>query len=137
MSCARSAAKFASNGPDRCHFQRIPAFTVTTVLDPSSDLTGARIGTLIAFVCDFGVESKHPISGTVYAVDLETNSAFLCIADILVSGGVCFAPSFEHDRCDEMHGLRGRAFICSQGDFHAAEQDVRSVIYFSVSTGFC
>ncbi len=97
----------------------------------------ARIGTLIALVCDFGVESNHLITGTVYAVDLETNSAFLCIADILVGGSVCFAPSFEHDRCIEMHGLRGRAFIRSQGDFHTAKQEVRSSIYFSVSTGFC
>ena len=111
--------------------------TVTTVLDPSSDLAVARIGTLIALVCDFGVDSNHPITGTVYAVDLETNSALLCIADILVSVSVCFAPSFEYDRCNEMHGLCGRAFIFPESDFHAAEQDVRSVIYFSVSTGFC
>ena len=109
---------------------------VTTVLDPSSDLAVARIGTLIALVCDFGVESNNPVTGTVYAVDLETNSVFLCIAGILVSGGVRFAPSFEHDRCSEMHGLRGRAFIYSQGDFHASEQEVRSSICFSGSTGF-
>ena len=107
------------------------------MLDPSSGLAVARIGTLIALVYDFGVKSNHPITGTVYAVDLETNSAFLCIADILVSGSVCFAPSFEYDRCIEMHGLRGRAFILSQDDFHAAEQAVRSSIYFSVATGFC
>ena len=98
------------------------------MLDPSSGLRVAGIGTLIALVCDFGVESTYPVTGTVYAVDLETNSAFLCIADILVSGSVCFAPSLEYDRCIEMHGLRGRAFICSQGDFHAAEQEVRSSI---------
>jgi hypothetical protein len=36
-----------------------------------------------------------------------------------------------------MHGLRGRAFILSQSDMHAAEQEVRSSIYFSVSSGFC
>jgi hypothetical protein len=36
-----------------------------------------------------------------------------------------------------MHGLRGRAFIFPEGDFHAAEQDFRSGIYFSVSTRFC
>ena len=92
---------------------------------------------MIALVCDFGVESSHPITGTVYAVDLETNSVFLCIADILVSGSICFAPSFEYDRCIEMHGLCSRAFLFPESDFHAAEQDVRSVIYFSVSTGFC
>jgi hypothetical protein len=107
------------------------------VLDLSSDLGVARIGSLIALVCDFGVESNDPITGTVYAVDLETNSLFLCIADILVSGSVCFAPSLEYDRCIEMHGLRGRAFIFSESDFHAAEQGVRSGIYFSVSTRFC
>jgi hypothetical protein len=107
------------------------------VLDPSADLAVARIGTLIALVCDFGVESSHPITGTVYAVDLETNSVFLYIADILVSGSVCFSPSFEYDRCREMHGLRGSAFIRSQGDFHAAEQELRSSICFSVSTRFC
>jgi hypothetical protein len=72
----------------------------------------------------------------LYAVDLETNSAFLRIADILVGDSVCFAPSFEYDRCIEMHGLRGRAFIRSQGDFHAAESEVRSSICFSLSTGF-
>ena len=66
------------------------------MLDLSSALVVARLGTLIALVCDFGVESKNPIT-TVYAVDLETNCAFLCIADILVSGSVCFAPSFEYD----------------------------------------
>ena len=104
--------------------------------DPSSDLAVARIGTLIALVCDFSVEFKHPITGSFYAVDFETNSALLCIADILVSGSVCFAPSFEYDRCIEMHGLCGRAFIFPS-DFHSAEQDVRSVIYFSVSTCFC
>jgi len=60
----------------------------------------------------------------------------LRIADILVSGRVCFAPSFEYDRCIEMHGLRGCAFIFSEGDFHSAEQEVRSGIYFSVSTRF-
>ena len=107
------------------------------MLDPSSDLAVARTGTLIALVCDFGVEFRHPITGRFYAVDLETNSALLCIADILVSPGVCFAPSFEYDRCIEMHGLRGRAFIFPESDFHAAEHDVRSVIHFSVSTGFC
>ena len=95
------------------------------------------MGTLIALVYDFGVESNYQITGTVYAVDLETNSILLCIAVILVSDSVCFAPSFEYDRCIEMHGLRGRAFILSQGDFHTAEQEVRSSIYFSVSTGFC
>jgi hypothetical protein len=107
------------------------------VLDLSLVPAVARIGTLIALVCDFGVESKHPISVTVYAVDLETNSVFLCIADILVSGSICFAPSFEYDRCIEMHGLCSRAFLFPESDFHAAEQDVRSVIYFSVSTPFC
>jgi len=61
----------------------------------------------------------------------------LFIADILVSGSVCFAPSFEYDRCIEMHGLCGRAFIFPESDFHSAEQHIRSVIYFSVSTGFC
>ena len=107
------------------------------MLDPQADLAVSRIGTLIALDCDFGVESYHPNTGTVYAVDFETNSFFLCTADILVGGSVCFAPSFEYDRYIEMHGLRGRAFIRSQGDFHAAEQEVRSSIYFSVSTGFC
>ena len=105
--------------------------------DPSSDLAVARIRTLVALVCDFSVEFKDPIIGSFYAVDFETNSALLCIADILVSGSVCFAPSFEYDRCIEMHGLRGRAFIFPESDFHSAEQDVRSVIDFSVSTGFC
>jgi hypothetical protein len=95
--------------------------TVTTVLDPSSALAVARIGTLIALVCDFGVESNHPITGRCYAVDLETNRALLCIADILVSVSVCFAPSFEYDRCNEMHGLCGRAFIFPESDFHTAE----------------
>jgi len=94
------------------------------------------MGTLIALVYDFGVESNYQITGTVYAVDLETNSILLCIAVILVSDSVCFAPSFEYDRCIEMHGLRGRAFIFSEGDFHSAEQEVRSGIYFSVSTRF-
>jgi hypothetical protein len=94
-------------------------------------------GALIALVCDFGVESNHPITGTFYAVDLETNSAFLYIADILVGGSVCFASSFEHDRCIEMHGLCGRAFIFTESDFHAAEQEVRSSIFFSFSTRFC
>jgi len=107
------------------------------VLDPSSDLAVGRIGTLIALDCDFGVDSNHPVTDWFYAVDLETNSAVLCIADILVSGGVCFAPSFECDRCVEMHGLCSSAFIFPKSDFHAAEQDVRSVIYFSASTGFC
>jgi hypothetical protein len=107
------------------------------VLDPSSGLAVARLGTLIALVCVFGVEFNDSITGTVYAVDLETNSVFLYIADILVSGSVCFAPSFEHDRCVEMHGLCGRTFIFPESDFHAAEQEVRSVIYLSVSTCFC
>jgi hypothetical protein len=107
------------------------------VLDPSPDLAAAGIGTSIGLVCDFGVESKQLTTGTVYAVDLETNSALLFIADILVSGSVCFAPSFEYDRCIEMHGLCGRAFIFPESDFHSAEQHIRSVIYFSVSTGFC
>jgi hypothetical protein len=107
------------------------------VRGPSSDLAVARIGNLIALVCDFGVESNHPVTDWFYAVDLETNSALLCIADILVSGSVCFAPSFEYGRCIEMHGLCRRAFIFPESDFHAAEQDVRSVIYFSASTGFC
>ena len=107
------------------------------MLHPLQGEAVARDGTLIALVCDFGVESNNPITGTVYAVDLETNSFFLCIADILVSGSVRFAPSFEHDRCSEMHGLRGRAFICAQGDFHASEQEVRSSICFSISTRFC
>jgi hypothetical protein len=100
------------------------------VRGPSSDLAVARIGTLIALVCDFGVESNDSMTGRVYAVDLETNSALLCIADILVSISVCFAPSFQYDRCIEMHSLRGGAFILSQGDFHAAGQGVRSSIYF-------
>jgi hypothetical protein len=78
-------------------FSTHPRATVTTVRDPSSDLAVARIGTLIALVCDFGVESNYPITGTVHAVDLETNSALLRIADILVSVSVCFAPSFEYD----------------------------------------
>jgi hypothetical protein len=95
------------------------------------------IGTSIALVCDFGVEFKYPITGRFHAVDLETNSVFLCIADILVSGSVCFAPSFDYDRCIEMHGLRGRAFIRSQSDFHAAEHEVRSSFCFSIPTGFC
>jgi hypothetical protein len=107
------------------------------VLDPLLGLAVATIGTLIALVCVFGVESNDSITGTVYAVALETNSAFLCIADILVSGSVCFAPSFECDRCIEMHGLRSRAFILSQGDFRTDEQEVRSSIYFSLSSGFC
>jgi hypothetical protein len=106
------------------------------VRGPSSDLAVARIGTLIAFVCDFGVEFSDPIAGTVYAVDLETNSVFLRIAGVLVGGGVRFAPSFEHDRCSEMHSLRGRAFSYSQGDFDASEQEVRSSICFSISTRF-
>ena len=118
-------------------FSTHPSATVTTVLDPSSDLAVARIGPLIALVCDFGVESNHPITGRVYAVDLETNSALLCITDVLVSGSVCFAPSFEYDRCIEMHGLCSRAFIFPEGVLHAAEQDFRSGIHFSVSTRFC
>ncbi len=107
------------------------------MLDPSSDSAVARIGTLIALDCDFGVDSNHPVTDWFYAVDIETNSALLCIADILVSGSVCFAPSFEYGRCIEMHGLCSRAFIFPESDFHAAEQDVPSVIYFSVSTGSC
>ena len=95
------------------------------------------MGTLIALVYDFGVESNYQITGTVYAVDLETNSILLCIAVILVSDSVCFAPSFEYDRCIEMHGLCGRAFIFPESYFHAAEHDLRSVSYFSVSSGFC
>jgi hypothetical protein len=101
-------------------FRRIRQSPVTAVLDPSSDLGVARIGTLIALVCDFGVESKCPIT-TVYAVDLETNSVFLYIADILVSGSVCFAPSFEYYGRIEMHGLRGRAFFFPEDDLHATE----------------
>jgi hypothetical protein len=107
------------------------------VRGPLSDLAAARIGTLIALVCDFGVEFNDPVTDWLYAVDLETNSALLCIADVLVSDSVCFAPSFDFDRCIEMHGLSGRAFIFPESDFQAAEQDVRSVIYFSASTGFC
>ena len=137
LTCARSAARFTSSGPDRIALQDILRPLVTTVLDPSWGLAVAMIGTLIALVCDFGVEFSHPITSTVYAVDLETNSVFLCIAGILVSGGVRFAPSFEHDRCSEMHGLRGRAFIYSHGEFHASEQEVRSSICFSISTRFC
>jgi hypothetical protein len=110
---------------------------VTKVRSPSSDLAVARIGTLIALVCDFGVQSSHSFTGTIYAVDLETNSVSLRIADILVSVSVCFASSFEYDRRIEMYGLRGRAFVRSQGDFQSAEQEVRSSIYFSVSTRFC
>jgi hypothetical protein len=136
LTCARSAERFGSSGPDRVVCQDILRPAVTPVLDPLCGRAVARIGTLIALVCDFGVKSKHPITGTVYAVDLETNSVVLRIADILVSGSVCFAPSFEYDRCIEMHGLRGRAFILSEGDFHSAEQEVRSGIYFSVSTHF-
>jgi len=33
--------------------------------------------------------------------------------------------------------LCGRAFILPESYFHAAEQEVRSGIYFSVSTRFC
>jgi hypothetical protein len=94
----------------------------------SSDLAVARIGTLIALVCDFGVESNHPVTDWFYAVDLETNSALLFIADILVSDRVCFPPSFDFDRCIEMHGLSGRAFIFPESDFQVAEQDISSVI---------
>ena len=65
------------------------------MFDLSSGLTVDGLGTLFALVCVFGVESNDSITGTVYAVDLETNSVFLCLADILVSGSVCFAPSFE------------------------------------------
>jgi hypothetical protein len=65
------------------------------VLDLPSGLAVAGLGTLIALVCAFGVEFNDSIKGTVYAVDLETNSVFLCIADILVSASVCFASSFE------------------------------------------
>jgi hypothetical protein len=36
-----------------------------------------------------------------------------------------------------MHGLFGRAFIFPESDFHAAEQEFRSGIYLSISTGFC
>jgi hypothetical protein len=36
-----------------------------------------------------------------------------------------------------MHGLRSGAFILSQGDCHAAGQEDRPIVYFSVSTGFC
>ena len=118
-------------------FQDILRLAVTPVLDPLCGRAVARIGTLIALVCDFGVESNYQTTGTVYAVDLETNSVVLRIADILVSGSVCFAPSFEHDRCSQMHGLRGRAFVYSQGDCHTSEQEVRSSVYFSVSSGFC
>lgn len=75
--------------------------------------------------------------GTIYAVDLETNSVFLCFADFLVSRIICFAPSFEYDRCIEMHGLCSRAFLFPESDFHTAEPDVLSVIYFSASTPFC
>jgi hypothetical protein len=116
------------------HGQQQP---ITKVRGPSSDLAVGEDWYLIALVCDFGVESSHPVTDWFYAVDLETNSAFLCIADILVSGSVCFAPSFEYSRCIEMHGLCSRAFIFPESDFQAAEQDVRSVIYFSASTGFC
>ena len=107
------------------------------MFDRSSDLAAARIGALIALVCDLGVESNYLIASTVYAVDHETNSVCLYIADSLVSGSVCFAPSLEYGRCIEMYGLRGRAFILSQADFHAVEQEVRSGIYFTVSTRFC
>jgi hypothetical protein len=100
-------------------------------------LAGARIGTLIALVCDFGVEFNHPITGTIYAVDLETNSVSLRIADILVSPSICFAPSCEYDRRIEVHGLRSRAFLFPESDFRTAEQEVRSSVYFSVSSGFC
>jgi hypothetical protein len=100
-------------------------------------LPGARIGTLIALVRDFGVEFNHPITGTIYAVDLETNSVSLRIADILVSPSICFAPSFEYNRRIEVHGLRSRAFLFPESDFRAAEQEVRSSVYFSVSSGFC
>jgi hypothetical protein len=123
-------------GPETAWRCKTPRFAVTAVLDLSSGLAVARLGTLIAFVCVFGVEFNDSITGTVYAVDLETNSAFLYIADILVSGSVCFSPSFEHDRCVEMHGLCGRAFIFPESDFRTAEQEVRSSIYFSVSTSF-
>jgi hypothetical protein len=107
------------------------------VLDLSSGLAVGGLGTLIALVCVFGVEFNHPIMGTAYAVDLETNRFFLCIADILVSGSVCFASSFEYDRCIEVHGLRSRAFLFPESDFRTAEQEVRSSVYFSVSSGFC
>jgi len=64
--------------------------------------------------------------------------AFVCIL-LTVWSAVAFVSHHHSSTADALKctGLRGRAFILSQADFHAVEQEVRSGIYFTVSTRFC
>ena len=55
-----------------------PRPTVTTGLDPSADIAVARIGTLIAFVCAFGVESNNSITGQIMR-SISKQIAIFCV----------------------------------------------------------
>ena len=100
-------------------------------------LSSCRVYTSIVFVCVFGVEFNHVVVGSVYAVNRQTHSGFLCVADILFSGSVRCAPPFECDGCIEVYGLCGRAFVFPESHLRPAEQGVRSSFHFSVAVSFC
>ncbi len=62
---------------------------------------------LFQFHCSFLIPST---CGNRYAVILETDSVSLLVADILVGGGIDYAPPLERKRCSEMYRLCHRAF---------------------------
>jgi hypothetical protein len=69
-----------------------------------------------------------------HAVNLQTDSVFVPIADAVVSSsGGCASP-FERDRRVEMLGLHGCAFRSSQGYFQPAEGKFCLPVHISATT---
>ena len=84
-----------------------------------------RLGTPVAFVSRFGIDSNHDSWGSRRGLDIEKDSVAVSIADILVSNIIRCASAFERYRVGKVHRLSRRPVSFSQNHNHPAEGVVR------------
>jgi hypothetical protein len=83
------------------------------------------LGTPVAFVSRFGIDSNYDLWGNRRALDIEKDSVAVSIADILVSNIIRCAPTFECYRVGKVHRLYRCPFSFPQNYNHLAEGVVR------------
>ena len=107
-----TTAVMASRVGHGCRHWRLPG-DLTLCSGPEVALQS----TLLAFASCFDIDSNNVLVGTGYAVDLETASLGVLVADDLVSNSIRCAPTFECDRGGKMYRLRCCPFSFPQNYF--------------------
>jgi hypothetical protein len=90
----------------------------------------------VVSVSNFDIDSNQASWGSLDAVDVEADSVSLRAADLMVSGSICRASTFERNRIVNLHGLYRRAFRLPQNHNHLVTGDVRTGLHLAAGARF-